>query len=90
MAVAGIDTGSQSTKVVILEGDQTLAAVTLQTGESGETKARRAMEQALGQSRLKLKDLKSVVSSMGSTSQSRQNPRLSVPWGQPCSLSSGP
>jgi activator of 2-hydroxyglutaryl-CoA dehydratase len=63
MAVAGIDTGSRSTKVVILEGDQILAAVTLQTGESGENEARQAMEQALGQTRLKLKDLKNGSSS---------------------------
>ena len=35
LAVAGIDVGSQSTKVVILESDRILAAVTLKTGESG-------------------------------------------------------
>jgi activator of 2-hydroxyglutaryl-CoA dehydratase len=61
MAVAGIDVGSQSTKVVILEGDRILASVTLQTEESGESKARRAMEEALRQARLKLEDMKSVV-----------------------------
>jgi predicted CoA-substrate-specific enzyme activase len=62
MAVAGIDIGSQSTKVVILEGDRILAAVILKTGESGESEARRAMEEALRQARLKLEDMKSVVS----------------------------
>jgi len=62
MAVAGIDVGSQSTKVVILEGDRILAAVTLKTGESGESDARQAMEEALRQVRLKLEDMKSVVS----------------------------
>jgi len=62
MAVAGIDAGSQSTKVVILEGDRILAAVTLKTGESGESEARRAMEEALRGARLKLEDMKSVVS----------------------------
>jgi len=62
MAVAGIDVGSQSTKVVILEGDRILAAVTLKTGESGESEARQAMEEALGQARLKLEDVKNVVS----------------------------
>jgi len=41
MAVAGIDIGSQSTKVVILEADQILAAVTLTTGESAEYDAAR-------------------------------------------------
>jgi predicted CoA-substrate-specific enzyme activase len=61
MAVAGIDTGAQSTKVVVLEGYRILASVTLQTGESGESEARQAMEEALRQARLKLEDLKSVV-----------------------------
>src|SRR5512137_3009714 len=61
MAVAGIDVGSQSTKVVILEGDRILAAVTLQTGESGESEARQTMEEALRKARLKLDDMKSVV-----------------------------
>jgi (R)-2-hydroxyacyl-CoA dehydratese activating ATPase len=62
MTVAGIDTGSQSTKVVILKGDRILAAVTLKTGDSGEREARQAMAEALRQARLKLEDLKSVVS----------------------------
>ena len=62
MAVAGIDIGSQSTKVVILEGDRILAAVTLKTGESGESEACQAMEEALRGARLKLEDMKSVVS----------------------------
>jgi activator of 2-hydroxyglutaryl-CoA dehydratase len=61
MATAGIDMGAQSTKVVILEGDRVLAAVTLQTGESGESETRQAMDEALRQARLKLEDLKSVV-----------------------------
>ena len=39
MAAAGIDMGLQSTKVVILEGDPILAAVTLETGESAENEA---------------------------------------------------
>lgn len=61
MAVAGIDMGSQSTKVVILDGDRMLAAVTLTTGESGESEARQAMDEALRQAQLKLDDLKCVV-----------------------------
>ena len=61
MAVAGIDMGSQSTKVVILEGDRILAAVILRTGESGESEARRAMDEALHRARLELDDLESVV-----------------------------
>ena len=72
MAVAGIDAGSQSTKVVILEGDRILAAVTLQTGESGESEARQAMEEALRQARLKMEDMKSVVSTGAG--------RMSVPF----------
>jgi predicted CoA-substrate-specific enzyme activase len=62
MAVVGIDLGSQSTKVVILEADRILAAVILKTGESGESEARQAMEEALRQVRLKLEDMKNVVS----------------------------
>ena len=72
MAVAGIDVGSQSTKVVILEGDRILAAVTLKTGESGEIEARQAMDEALRQARLKLEDLKGVVSTGAG--------RMSVPF----------
>src|SRR5512139_3209072 len=74
MAVAGIDVGSQSTKVVILEAERILAAVTLQTGESGESEARQAMEEALRQARLKLDDMKSVVSTGAG--------RMSVPFAQ--------
>jgi len=61
MAVAGIDVGSQSTKVVIWDGDRILAAMTLKTGASGEREARQATEEALRHARLTLKDLKSVV-----------------------------
>jgi predicted CoA-substrate-specific enzyme activase len=61
MAVAGIDVGSQSTKVVILESDRIVAAVTLETGESGASEARQAMGDALLQAGLKLEDLEGVV-----------------------------
>jgi activator of 2-hydroxyglutaryl-CoA dehydratase len=71
-AVAGIDVGPQSTKVVILEGDRILAAVSLKTGESGENEARQAMDEALRQARLKLEDLKGVVSTGAG--------RMSVPF----------
>jgi activator of 2-hydroxyglutaryl-CoA dehydratase len=40
MAVVGIDLGSQSTKAVILEGDEILGGASLATGESAETEAR--------------------------------------------------
>jgi predicted CoA-substrate-specific enzyme activase len=62
MAVAGIDVGSQSTKVVILEDDRILAGVILNTGESGESEARQALDEALRQARLSLEDLKGVLS----------------------------
>jgi (R)-2-hydroxyacyl-CoA dehydratese activating ATPase len=61
MTVAGIDMGSQSTKVVILKDNRILAAVTLKTGESAEAEARQAMEQALRQAKLKPDDLQNVV-----------------------------
>jgi predicted CoA-substrate-specific enzyme activase len=61
-AVAGIDMGSQSTKVVILDGVRILAAVTLKSGESAETEARQAMDEALWRAQLKLEDLRNVVS----------------------------
>jgi predicted CoA-substrate-specific enzyme activase len=61
MAVAGIDVGSQSTKVVILEADRIMVAVTLKTAESGECEARLAMEDALRQAHLELDDLQGVV-----------------------------
>jgi (R)-2-hydroxyacyl-CoA dehydratese activating ATPase len=64
--------GSQSTKVVILEGDRVLAAVTLQTGESGESEARQAMDEALRQAHLKLEDMQNVVSTGAG--------RMSVPF----------
>jgi len=62
MAVAGIDVGSQTTKVVILEADRTLAAVILKTGESGASDASQAVEEALRQASLKPEDLRCVVS----------------------------
>ena len=54
MAVIGIDLGTQSTKVVILEGDVILGGASLQTGESAETEARMAVQEALRQTGLKL------------------------------------
>jgi (R)-2-hydroxyacyl-CoA dehydratese activating ATPase len=62
MAVAGIDVGSQSTKVVILEGDRILAAAVVTMGESGEREARCAMEEALRRAGLTLNDITNVVS----------------------------
>lgn len=61
MAVVGIDLGSQSTKAVILEGDEILGGASMQTGESAETEARMAVQEALRQTGLKREDLKAAV-----------------------------
>jgi predicted CoA-substrate-specific enzyme activase len=61
MAVVGIDLGSQNTKVVILEGDEILGGASLETGESAETEARMAVQEALKQTGLKREDLKAAV-----------------------------
>jgi predicted CoA-substrate-specific enzyme activase len=61
MAVVGVDLGSQSTKVVILQGDEILGGASLQTGESAETEARMAVQEALRQTGLKREDLKAAV-----------------------------
>lgn len=62
MAVAGIDVGSQSTKVVILQGERILATVILTTGETSESDARQAMEDALHKANLRLEDMENIVS----------------------------
>jgi activator of 2-hydroxyglutaryl-CoA dehydratase len=61
MAVVGIDLGTQSTKVVILEGAAILGGASLSTGESAETAARMAVQEALRQTGLKREDLKGAV-----------------------------
>jgi predicted CoA-substrate-specific enzyme activase len=61
MAVVGVDLGSQSTKAVILEGDEIVGGASMATGESAETEARMAVEEALKQAGLKRKDLKAAV-----------------------------
>jgi activator of 2-hydroxyglutaryl-CoA dehydratase len=61
MAVVGVDLGSQSTKAVILEGDEILGGASLATGESAETEARMAVQEALKQTGLKREDLKAAV-----------------------------
>jgi predicted CoA-substrate-specific enzyme activase len=61
MAVVGVDLGSQSTKVVILDGDKILGGTSMQTGESAETEARMAVQEALRQTGLKREDLKAAV-----------------------------
>jgi len=61
MAVVGVDLGSQSTKVVILEGDEIVGGASLQTGESAETEARMAVQEALKKAGLKREDLTAAV-----------------------------
>ena len=61
MAVVGVDLGSHSTKVVILEGDEILGGASLSTGESAEDEARMAVQEALKQTGLKREDLKAAV-----------------------------
>jgi len=61
MPVVGVDLGSQSTKAVILEGDEILGGASMQTGESAETEARMAVLEALKQAGLKREDLQAAV-----------------------------
>jgi (R)-2-hydroxyacyl-CoA dehydratese activating ATPase len=61
MAVVGIDIGSQNTKALIMEGDEILGGASLDTGESAETEARMAVQEALKQTGLKREDLKAAV-----------------------------
>ena len=61
MAVVGIDLGSQNTKAVILKGDEIIGSASLSTGESAETEARMAVQEALRQAGLKREDLKAAV-----------------------------
>ena len=49
MAVIGIDLGSQHTKAVILDGDEIVGGASLSTGETAETEARLAAQEALQQ-----------------------------------------
>jgi (R)-2-hydroxyacyl-CoA dehydratese activating ATPase len=61
MAVVGVDLGSQSTKAVILEGDEILGGASMTTGESAENEARMAVQEALKQAGLKREDLQFAV-----------------------------
>ena len=61
MAVIGIDLGSGSTKVVIVEGDKIVGGASLSTGESAETEARLTVEEALRQTGFARSDIKSAV-----------------------------
>lgn len=61
MAVVGVDLGSQSTKAVILNGNEIVGGASLQTGESAETEARMAVQEALKQAGLTREDLTAAV-----------------------------
>ena len=97
MAVVGIDLGSQSTKAVILEGDVILGGASLQTGESAETEARMAVQEALRQTGLKREDLKAAVATgtlsvpvTAAVNIAALKQRSAGPSGPPYSLSTGP
>lgn len=61
MPVAGIDIGSLSTEVVIMDEGKIIAAVILPTGASSKTAIGRAMEEALQQSGFSLDALQRIV-----------------------------
>ncbi len=61
MAFLGIDLGSQSTKVVIVEGDQIVGGASLSTGESAETEARLTVDEALRRTGVARADLQGAV-----------------------------
>ncbi|MCY6485930.1 2-hydroxyglutaryl-CoA dehydratase, partial [Clostridium aestuarii] len=61
MYTMGIDVGSASSKVVILEdGKEIVAAEVIQVG-TGSTGPKRALEQALSKSGLELEDMAKIV-----------------------------
>lgn len=61
MAVAGIDVGSLSAEVVIMESGKVLAAVIVPTGSNSRMAAAKAMGEALALSNLKLEDLTALI-----------------------------
>ncbi len=62
MAVAGIDIGSLTTKVVILEKDKVISDCIIISADEAEVGARKAMEQALENAGLSLEGLEYIVS----------------------------
>ncbi|MBI4287534.1 MAG: 2-hydroxyglutaryl-CoA dehydratase [Chloroflexi bacterium] len=61
MPVAGIDVGSQTTKVVILNDGQVVGQSVMVSAEEAETGARKALDEALQQAGLALSDLTTIV-----------------------------
>ncbi|MEE9202139.1 MAG: acyl-CoA dehydratase activase [Dehalococcoidia bacterium] len=61
MAVAGIDVGSLTTKVVIMDGERILGKCLDLSSEEVEVSAQRALDEALKQAGLKREDLTAIV-----------------------------
>jgi (R)-2-hydroxyacyl-CoA dehydratese activating ATPase len=61
MPTAGIDVGSLTAEVVIMEKEQVLSYVIRPTGSNSKKAAEMAMEEALSKAALKISDLKKVV-----------------------------
>ncbi len=61
MLVAGLDMGSLTTKVVILEDSQVLSWRIITAAEEGELQARRAIEEAIKDTRFSLENLAYIV-----------------------------
>jgi (R)-2-hydroxyacyl-CoA dehydratese activating ATPase len=74
MLVAGIDVGSLSAEVVILEQESIRTYVILPTGSNSKIAAEKAMEAALGQAGLQLSDLEYIVATGYG--------RISIPFAQ--------
>lgn len=62
MITAGIDLGSLSTKVLILEDDNILSTSVLTTGEEGALVAKKAMDEAIKKANISFEELKNIVS----------------------------
>jgi (R)-2-hydroxyacyl-CoA dehydratese activating ATPase len=61
MPTAGIDVGSLTAEVVIMEKEQVLSYVIRPTGSNSKKAAEMAMAEALGKAKLKSSDLKKIV-----------------------------
>ena len=61
MLVAGLDMGSLTTKVVVMEDSEVLSWRVITAAEEGELQARRAIEEALKDSRFSVEDIGYVV-----------------------------
>jgi (R)-2-hydroxyacyl-CoA dehydratese activating ATPase len=71
MVVAGIDMGALFTKVVILDGEKIVAAVTLDIGDDWKSEAIQAANEALKQAGLKREHVKHVIATGAGNKQVR-------------------